>query len=86
MDHGSTQLDPRFAVRARQPELALLRALALVLVVCYHAGLFGFTLPQDCQRFGWIGVDLFFVLSGYLIGGQLLRCAMRDARCAMGDA
>ena len=44
----------------------------MALVVFYHAGLFGLTLPWDCQRFGWIGVDLFFVLSGYLIGGQLL--------------
>jgi peptidoglycan/LPS O-acetylase OafA/YrhL len=51
----------------------LLRALAVVLVVVYHAGLFGFALPFHVQRFGWIGVDLFFVLSGYLIAGQLLR-------------
>ena len=43
-----------------------------MLVVCYHGGNFGFTLAHDLQRFGWIGVDLFFVLSGYLIAGQLL--------------
>jgi peptidoglycan/LPS O-acetylase OafA/YrhL len=41
-------------------------------VVLYHAALFGFKLPGRADRFGWIGVDLFFVLSGYLIGGQLL--------------
>jgi peptidoglycan/LPS O-acetylase OafA/YrhL len=58
-------------MRRRQPGLDLLRALAIVFVVLYHAGLFGFVLPFSVQRFGWIGVDLFFVLSGYLIGGQL---------------
>lgn len=65
---------------ARQPGLDLLRAAAIVLVVLYHGGLFGFTLPHEAQRFGWVGVDLFFVLSGYLIGGQLLDSLARGQR------
>ena len=65
-------VDPRFTDRERQPGLDLLRALAIIVVVIYHAALFGFKLPGRVDRFGWIGVDLFFVLSGYLIGGQLL--------------
>jgi len=68
---SSPVFDPRRTAH-RQPGLDLLRALAIALVVIYHAGLFGFVLPFRVQRFGWIGVDLFFVLSGYLIGGQLL--------------
>ena len=43
-----------------------------MIVVIYHAGIMGFPLPGHVHRWGWIGVDLFFVLSGYLIGGQLL--------------
>jgi peptidoglycan/LPS O-acetylase OafA/YrhL len=70
-------IDPRLATRNRQPGLDLLRAIAIVLVVVYHAGLFGFALPYDVQRFGWVGVDLFFVLSGYLIAGQLLSALAR---------
>ena len=72
MERPGPAIDPRFASRERQPGLDGLRALAVLLVVCYHAGNFGLTLPHGAQRFGWVGVDLFFVLSGYLIGGQLL--------------
>jgi peptidoglycan/LPS O-acetylase OafA/YrhL len=68
-------IDPRFQDRERQPGLDLLRALAIIFVVIYHAGIMGFPMPGRVHRWGWIGVDLFFVLSGYLIGGQLLASA-----------
>jgi len=77
-------VDPRFRNRERQPGLDLLRALAIIVVVIYHAALFGFKLPGRVDRFGWIGVDLFFVLSGYLIGGQLLAPLARDRRINLG--
>ncbi len=53
--------------------LDTLRALAIVLVMVFHLG---WRLPDGFEpvaRFGWMGVDLFFVLSGYLIGSQLLK-------------
>src|SRR5258707_3065381 len=77
-------VDPRFQDRERQTGLDLLRALAIVVVVIYHAALFGFKLPGRADRWGWIGVDLFFVLSGYLIGGQLLAPLARDQRINLG--
>lgn len=59
--------------------LDTLRALAIMLVLIFHYRtvvsnelLFGFI-----TRIGWVGVDLFFVLSGYLIGDQILRAYAR---------
>ncbi|WP_346318904.1 acyltransferase [Chitinophaga sp. YIM B06452] len=49
-----------------------LRALAIIIVLFYHYRMFrhpGWL--DDIMGFGWTGVDLFFVLSGYLISSQL---------------
>jgi peptidoglycan/LPS O-acetylase OafA/YrhL len=45
--------------------------LAIVLVVIAHYPKPEGGLAMRMLNFGWIGVDLFFVLSGYLIAGQL---------------
>lgn len=57
-----------------------LRALAIVLVFLYHYRLFAHPAWIDTVgEFGWTGVDLFFVLSGFLIAGQLFD-AMRQGK------
>ncbi len=48
------------------PELDGIRGMAILLVMIYHCFPSGFT------RGGWVGVDLFFVLSGFLITGILI--------------
>lgn len=51
-----------------------LRAVAILLVVLAHSVL-GFGAPSSLAplQLGGIGVDLFFVLSGWLLGGQLFK-------------
>ncbi len=69
-----TQVVPTRAASTRLPGLDLLRAVAISWVMAYHASSFGL-ISRDywIAKFGWMGVDLFFVLSGFLIAGQLLR-------------
>jgi peptidoglycan/LPS O-acetylase OafA/YrhL len=65
----------RLEVRIKQ--LDVLRGLAILLVLGRHpvfeppdSGFWG-TFGQVWKHVGWTGVDLFFVLSGFLIGGLL---------------
>ena len=65
----------------RVPELDGVRGLAILLVLCFHifkranyfTGNAVLLWLSEPARIGWIGVDIFFVLSGFLITGILLR-------------
>ncbi|MBA4217062.1 MAG: acyltransferase [Proteobacteria bacterium] len=63
----------------RLPGLDLLRSIAIVWVMLFHSFVAGGLGPdfQWLSRFGWMGVDIFFVLSGFLIGTQVLRPLQR---------
>ena len=59
-----------------RPALDGLRALAVAAVLAFHTGVL---------RAGWIGVDVFFALSGYLITGLLLAEANRFGGIRLGE-
>jgi peptidoglycan/LPS O-acetylase OafA/YrhL len=65
--HGESATTKRSAVdRPRyRPDIDGLRAIAVVAVVAYHAGVPG-------VGGGYVGVDIFFVISGFLITGLLV--------------
>jgi peptidoglycan/LPS O-acetylase OafA/YrhL len=52
--------------RKFRPDVQGMRAIAILLVLVYHAGVPGFT-------GGYVGIDVFFVISGFVITGLLLR-------------
>jgi len=58
--------------RTRKGSLDLLRAIAILMVVVYHSA---HTMPslRSVTNYGEYGVDLFFVLSGWLVGGLYWR-------------
>ena len=59
-----------------RPEIDGVRALAVVAVVAYHAGVPGF-------GGGFVGVDVFFVISGFLITGLLAGEVERSGRLSV---
>ncbi len=71
----------------RMPGLDLLRAIAVVWTMLFHSFLVG-GLGKDwswLSRYGWMGVDLFFVLSGFLIGAQVLKPLAKGDRLSFRD-
>jgi peptidoglycan/LPS O-acetylase OafA/YrhL len=66
--------------------LDTLRAVAIALVLVYHHAVVipGPSSLGVLSQIGWSGVDLFFVLSGYLIGNQILGAFARGERFSPG--
>jgi peptidoglycan/LPS O-acetylase OafA/YrhL len=62
--------------RSFRPDLEGLRGVAILLVLLFHAGLPG-------MGGGFVGVDVFFVLSGFLITGILVRERERTGRIGL---
>ena len=72
--------DTTVSLATRLPELDAVRGLAIVLVLLWHYGACqiehnpgtALNFIRQALRICWSGVDLFFVLSGFLIGGILI--------------
>jgi peptidoglycan/LPS O-acetylase OafA/YrhL len=75
------EAEERFAARPRsalRAEIQALRAIAVGVVLVYH-------LWPGALRGGFIGVDVFFAISGFLITSLLLREMERTGRISLAD-
>ena len=68
---GASQVNSRSSTY--RPDIEGLRGIAVLLVVAFHCGIPGVT-------GGFVGVDVFFVLSGYLITGLLVTEIQKTSR------
>ena len=76
-------VNEKSVTRGKYAELDGIRGLAILLVLAYHCGRFDSAAILDKVinkgfEFGWVGVDLFFALSGYLITGILFDSRRKD--------
>jgi peptidoglycan/LPS O-acetylase OafA/YrhL len=78
------------AREGRIASLDVVRGLAILMVITTHNAIFpqahGFLYAPITimNRIGWSGVDLFFVLSGFLVGGLLMREQKQQNRIDAG--
>lgn len=80
-DSTATAGDGPFGVGAKQPfrpDIQGVRAVAVLLVIADHAGIPGF-------EGGFVGVDVFFVVSGYVITQLVLREAGKGIGTGLAD-
>ncbi|MGN6218986.1 MAG: acyltransferase family protein [Microbacterium sp.] len=73
-----SSIAPATRPSSRFPGLDGLRAIAVILVVAYHL------FPPAVLPGGFVGVDVFFVISGFLITSLLLRERTATGRVALG--
>ena len=60
-----------------RPDIQGLRAIAILVVICYHSGIF--------FKSGFIGVDVFFAISGYVISSSLIREIESNGRISISQ-
>lgn len=73
-----SSLDRSVVSRQRRDDLQGLRAVAVLAVIAYHFGIPG--VPG-----GFVGVDIFFVLSGFFITRLLIRDIEQNGRIRLGN-
>jgi hypothetical protein len=66
LQSGEKTESPSFSKQNYLPQVDGLRGIAILLVLAFHFGVPGF-------RAGFVGVDIFFVISGFVIFRMLLR-------------
>lgn len=74
---------PEFLQSTHFSSLDGLRGVAIIFVLLYHFGVNHFLRPFHLMVYGRIGVDIFFVISGFLITTLLLKEKIRSGKISL---